>query len=209
MGLIADRLNAISNCADSDNKSDNTRLTMISELMYIIFLPDNTTILIFSNTISCFKSRKNHLKTIVFLLNQNSIPEHFHNSYKKWFRFYLDFCKKYKYVYADKNSLDFFWGKLFEKNQTDTQKSQVYETVQFYFSGLKSKPPLVEPGNHVKQTVFCFQTDKEMSSWNNALSDMGNEIKRRHYSPKTFNSYTLWAKRLKRYIKEVESPLDF
>jgi hypothetical protein len=34
------------------------------------------------------------------LLIKNDIPLHAHHNYKKWLRFYLDFCKKYQHSYS-------------------------------------------------------------------------------------------------------------
>ena len=42
------------------------------------------------------------------LLVGNHIPSEVHDFYKKWLRFYLDFCKKYKYPYSDPESLNLY-----------------------------------------------------------------------------------------------------
>jgi len=39
--------------------------------------------------------------------------------YKKWLRYYLDFCFKYNHNKTNKKTLDLFIGKLKEKKQND------------------------------------------------------------------------------------------
>ncbi len=35
------------------------------------------------------------------LLNMNNVPRQFHENYKKYLRYYLDCCKKYKQSYSE------------------------------------------------------------------------------------------------------------
>jgi hypothetical protein len=51
-------------------------------------------------------------------LLEKAIPRKTHLSYIKWLRYYLDFCEKYDFPDADKESLAPFLQKLKEKNQT-------------------------------------------------------------------------------------------
>jgi len=53
------------------------------------------------------------------LLRNRSVPTGLHPHYKKWLRFYLDFCQKYRFSETDQKSLDHFLIKLQEKKQTD------------------------------------------------------------------------------------------
>jgi hypothetical protein len=46
------------------------------------------------------------------------------NYYKKWLRYYLDFCQKYKQPISTKESLQQFIKKLQEKNQTPERQKQ-------------------------------------------------------------------------------------
>ncbi len=50
---------------------------------------------------------------------QKEIPKHFRFYYKKWLRYYLDFCLKYHHKTANKGSFAPFVQKLKNKNQTD------------------------------------------------------------------------------------------
>lgn len=129
------------------------------------------------------------------LLRQNAVPANSQNSYIKWLRFYLDFCRKYRHAYADRGSLTLFIKKLQDKNQSPHQQAQARKAIEIYYSGLASRQqPLLKPGDHVKDTVEPYRAGENASPWDSALELLGNEIKLRHYSAKTFNSYTLWAK---------------
>jgi len=136
------------------------------------------------------------------LLRQNNIPVTVHTGYIKWLRYYLDFCKKYRQAYADSASLHSFLNKLKEKNQTLAQQGQAAEAVKLYYSGLTSRPPLVTPGDHVKELYVPYNAGNPSSSWDKAMTSLCNEIKLRHYSPKTLKSYSLWAEKLRYYTKD-------
>jgi len=55
-------------------------------------------------------------------LTQKSVPNQLRNYYKKWLRYYLDFCQKYNHPISAKESLGQFIKKLQEKNQTPEQQ---------------------------------------------------------------------------------------
>ena len=52
--------------------------------------------------------------------------------YKKWARFYLHFCAKYKHNPADTKSISLFIKKLASKNQTENQMAQAQTAVEYY-----------------------------------------------------------------------------
>ena len=58
------------------------------------------------------------------LLNQKKIPEYTYNFYRKWLRYYFDFCMKYQFHKNDQESLTAFIHKLDEKKQTVHQQKQ-------------------------------------------------------------------------------------
>ena len=59
------------------------------------------------------------------------LPAHFH--YRKWLRYYLDFCLKYHYEILDKASLSYFLKKLKDKNQTEQQQKQAFHAVSILY----------------------------------------------------------------------------
>jgi hypothetical protein len=63
--------------------------------------------------------------------NGVSLPAHFH--YRKWLRYYLDFCLKYHHEPLNKGSLAPFIQKLKDKNQTGQQRKQAVAAVSIYY----------------------------------------------------------------------------
>jgi hypothetical protein len=70
-------------------------------------------------------------------LKKGVIPNHLHDYYKKWLRYYLDFCSKYGHPYSGKNSIELFIEKLKEKKQNPGQQAQARVAIQIYYDLLK------------------------------------------------------------------------
>ena len=49
-----------------------------------------------------------------------------------------------------------------------------------------------------------YKAGKNASPWDKAMESLGNEIKLRHYSPKTLKSYSLWAQKLKAHTNQKQ-----
>ena len=86
-------------------------------------------------------------------LRNKTIPDHLQWPYKKWLRYYLDYCEKYHFSPIDKSSLPRFIGKLREKKQTEQQQGQAAEAIKMYYEILSqddmpSKAPLPQPIHH-------------------------------------------------------------
>ena len=60
-----------------------------------------------------------------------SLPAQSH--YRKWLRYYLDFCLKYYHQSANKESLAPFGQKLKDKKQTEQQRKQAFDAVSIYY----------------------------------------------------------------------------
>ena len=58
-------------------------------------------------------------------LLEKAIPQKPHWFFIKWLRYYLDFCEKYDFPDAKKDSLAPFLRKLQEKKQTSVQQEQL------------------------------------------------------------------------------------
>ena len=59
--------------------------------------------------------------------------------YRKWLRYYLDFCLKYHHEPANKESFAPFVQKLKDKNQTEQQRKQAFDAVSIYYQIEKKK----------------------------------------------------------------------
>lgn len=56
-----------------------------------------------------------------------------HPYYRKWVRFYYDFCKKYGHSELNPASLPLFTNKLREKKQNDFQINQAIHAVSLFY----------------------------------------------------------------------------
>jgi hypothetical protein len=64
------------------------------------------------------------LDAYVAVLKKRNIPLEEHSNYKKWLRYYLDFCSKYHELQDKSDQANLFSTKLREKNQTEAQRAQ-------------------------------------------------------------------------------------
>ena len=166
------------------------------------------------------------------LLNKKSVPKSIHYNYKKWLRFYLDFCHKYCYLYADKESLKHFMVKLHEKNQSPAMQEEAAKAVSLYYEMLEDSKAGDSPEPHphpdplpdgegikwkdgksgtVSSLMMGERNIKKEGSieydWQKVYSDLFAEIKVRHYSPKTLRSYSTWVRKFQAFIKS-KKPSD-
>ena len=119
------------------------------------------------------------------LLVKKAIPERHHLYYRKWLRYYLDFCHKYDLKQSNKESLSHFINKLREKNQTDQQQKQASHAVSIYY-----EIGTTNSGENVSfmDKNIMISTEKEglkskNVNWKPVYDDLNAEIKIRHYSP--------------------------
>ena len=73
------------------------------------------------------------------ILVDHGLPTKEHNNFKKWLRFYLDFCKKYNFSESKHGSLPMFIKKLQEKRQTPDQQRQSSHAISLYYLKTPSK----------------------------------------------------------------------
>ena len=70
------------------------------------------------------------------LLKDRNIPKSAYADFRKWLRYYLDFCKKYNHSESENESLPLFIKKLQEKHQSSNQQKQASFAVTLYYSSL-------------------------------------------------------------------------
>jgi len=66
-------------------------------------------------------------------LEKRGIKPTYHNYYKKWLRYYLDYCFKYHCDPLNPQSLTNFLNKLKEKKQTAFQQKQAHESIGIFY----------------------------------------------------------------------------
>jgi integron integrase len=72
-------------------------------------------------------------------LQNKPIPKSSRGAYKKWLRYYMDFCRKYNFPPIRKESLPRFIRKLQEKKQTKVQQEQAVKAITLYYEIFKAK----------------------------------------------------------------------
>jgi integron integrase len=168
------------------------------------------------------------LVRFVAILEKQGVPSAQHNYYKKWLRYYLDFCDKYRLKATSSNSPAQFQVKLREKRQTDSQIRQAAHAVSLFYelqkplkpaslpsaakplsiaaeaSGPYSLGASVPAGQPAVSVKTPPRSRVEQTPWDRALSELVGVIKTRHYSPKTLKSYSHWARKLREFRKEKE-----
>ena len=70
------------------------------------------------------------------LLDNRNIPKSEQGNFRKWLRYYLDFCRKYNHTESNNESLTFFINKLQEKHQSSNQQKQASFAVTLYYFSL-------------------------------------------------------------------------
>jgi len=152
----------------------------------------------------------------------------------------LDYCHKYRFYYLNSDSLPNFLNKLKEKKQTGIQQKQAHESVHLFYElasqqpgikevlglisqqsdGIKDnlKPELYTDDSLQKESfrdytkISAINKGEINYKWQKIYDELKDEIKVRHYSPKTFKSYAIWTRKFQRFTKsknpEALSPSD-
>ena len=90
----------------------------------------------------------------------------------------------------------------FPKKSTQKQQpKKIVKENENMFGALSSIGKL-QPGQSKPDSTSKTDSHKiRNEKWNVALNDLANEIKVRHYSPKTLKSYSTWVRKLKNFCK--------
>ena len=86
------------------------------------------------------------------VLRQRAIPESFHVHYRKWLRYFLDFCEKYPPPEAKSERVRLFIEKLKSKKQTPQQCSQAAHAISLFFESQQVKNRAPSGAVNVQQT---------------------------------------------------------
>jgi len=160
------------------------------------------------------------------LVKKGISPDRF-QEYKKWLHFFLDFCEKYQIESDNTRKIRQFIDKLKEKNQSEDQRRLAYHAVSLYLEMLKLEQGTSAesiPATAL-QPVARYQTQREVSKtelnisrkaqyseagyqeksdspeWDKVLEAMATEIKVRHYSRRTLQTYANWSRNFQRFLK--------
>lgn len=67
------------------------------------------------------------------LLDNKLYPENIKHFYRKWLRYYWDFCNKYHHDPFRESSLPLFLRKLEQKGQSDQQREQAHQAILLFY----------------------------------------------------------------------------
>ena len=135
------------------------------------------------------------------------LPAHFY--YRKWLRYYLDYCLKYHYEILDKESLSYFLKKLKDKNQTEQQQKQAFHAVSIFYEIETIDEDRIGALKNKKENIATKKTvlDATHGDWSPVYRNLDSEIKLRHYSPRTLEAYTGWVRQLQGFTRSKDPHL--
>jgi|GEM_PF-1951288 len=143
-------------------------------------------------------------------LNRHSTPTNEQHYYIKCLRYYLDFCDKYHHEKSSRGSLSLFIQKLKDKNQSDMQRKQAFHDVSIFY---ELKDPVKDPVNDKIDVLNIKEEDIPIkkvepkttnSDWRLVCAKLNEEIKLRHYSPKTLKTYRGWVRQFQNFTKSED-----
>jgi len=180
------------------------------------------------------------------LLSKKSFSDNDRAIYKKWLRFYWDFCHKYQHDAFHSSSLPLFLQKLQSKNQSVQQQNQANHSVSLFFkmhaaneqlqaidknnskssqqkadySGETSNPnqyhnnlssidksSIRQSYSNLPKSNFSavnHSPEDTGTSWVFVFDQLVNEIKIRHYSPKTLKAYRGYIRQFQTFTKSKD-----
>lgn len=143
------------------------------------------------------------------VLVKKGVPLAAHSYYRKWLRYYLDFCLKYHHEPAFRASLSPFIQKLKDKKQTEQERKQALHAVSIYNELKNADQGKIGALENKKENISTKKTDlRSMNAdWRPVYNDLNAEIKLRHYSPKTLKSYRGWVRQLQNFTKSKDPRL--
>jgi integron integrase len=148
---------------------------------------------------------------------QNGISASQQPYFRKWLRYYVDFCQKYRHGHGDRSSLSAFLIKLGEKQQLESLQEQAKNAITLYYEMLKYRKNSLQP----KETLSIDRIVDEPradtndlavergagvgANWSWVYQKLEEQIRVRHYSERTLKSYRGWVRQLQNYVKSKEA----
>ncbi|WP_218080463.1 site-specific integrase [Anthocerotibacter panamensis] len=145
------------------------------------------------------------------VLAAQQIPPASWADYRKWVRFYLDFCDKYGHPPSDLESVPSFIAKLATKGQTVKQQAEAQQAVEYYASLLLPLPPkpvaagrvskLPLPPVTIASPISPSVAEVKTPAWQEVAARLQEQIMLRHYSPRTLEAYSVWIWKCCRFLE--------
>jgi integron integrase len=139
------------------------------------------------------------------LLEEESVVIEKQVFFRKWLKYYLDFCEKYKHHPKKVGSLPLFINKLRDKKQSKQQQKQAFDSIIIYYKIFNIYPDWSkkEVSKEINEKKVPYGKDLSANSgrWRSVYRQLSNEIKVRHYSLKTFDAYSKWVRQFQGFVK--------
>ena len=154
------------------------------------------------------KNVSKHFSNFLIAKNLSDKDQFF---YKKWLRFYWDFCHKYQHNSFSELSLPLFLVKLRQKGQSELQQRQASTAVSLFYEICAARQyqnkVASDNGSYKVNSPMEGEPDLELLGgatgviWEFVFDQLLNEIKIRHYSPQTLKAYRGWTSKLQAFTK--------
>ena len=165
------------------------------------------------------------IKRYETLLETQDIARHLHGHYKKWLRYFLDYCEKYHLAGGNSEHTRLFLEKLRQKDQTALQCQQAAHALALFFEmqRLQTEEHIVDSAAITasqrqsivtERTVIApfrlrpsqysetgYQVKSDSPDWDHVIDKLADEIKVRHYSRKTLRTYAHWSRQFQKFLK--------
>lgn len=128
-------------------------------------------------------------------MERDAIPMEDQAQYLKWLRYYLDFCDKYGHPPRDPDSLEPFLQKLASKQQSIERQEQATASVRLYHDLMR---------NWADTTHADPAAERARAPWDHCMARLKEEIRLRQYSPKTLQTYRLWASCFQNFLQDKD-----
>jgi integron integrase len=153
------------------------------------------------------------------ILKKKSMDVSRHADFKKWLRYFLDFCNKYPVPDSRPEQVRLFTEKLREKKQTADQLKQAAYAVSLYFEILRklnntiststvdsgnTSSPIAKPPKAEYTSEADYVERSASPAWDTVIANLSAEIKTRHYSRRTLKAYAIWSRQFQKFLKNKQ-----
>jgi hypothetical protein len=121
--------------------------------------------------------------------------------YRKWVRFYLVFCQKYRFPPTAPNALGPFLTKLAAKNYSIAQRHHASIAIR-----LLLRPDPNDTSLYLQLSASVPPNPQFPTSWEKEYRDLESAIKLRNYSNRTLEAYRFWVARFQSFVRSRPTP---
>jgi hypothetical protein len=145
-------------------------------------------------------------------LFQSAVPEPLHNHYRKWLRYFLDFCRKYPPPDSKPEQIRLFIEKLKSKKQTPQQCIQATHAISLYFESQKWKNAHHSRPTDTKPTISTSPANPPKKVQKTTSTVTNSRISGNHEATVVESFPSFQAKRKNRYnewrcLEKSQSPV--